>query len=162
MNKDELIDTLEDEREKFLELLEGFTEAQMQTPGVVGEWSMKDLLAHLVAWEGELVRLLWQTRQGEEPSSAQFGSEGVDAYNARIFAETKERSLERVMSDYAAVGKQLVRRIEAFSDAELNQVGLFPWLGKRSLWEWIESDSFGHEIEHTPDVLAWKEQQCTS
>ena len=40
----------------------------MIQPGVVGQWSLKDILVHLTLWEAELVTLLFQARQGQKPS----------------------------------------------------------------------------------------------
>ena len=61
MNKDEIFDYLEDEREKLLEAIDGLSEDAMEQPGVIGDWSVEDILSHLIAWETEVVRLLWQS-----------------------------------------------------------------------------------------------------
>jgi len=63
MTKDEILDALEDERENLIDAIEGLSDLDLLEAGVVEDWSIKDILAHLSAWEAELVKLLWQARQ---------------------------------------------------------------------------------------------------
>jgi hypothetical protein len=156
MNKDEISDALEDERENFLEAIDGLSAEQLQTSGVVGEWSVKDIMIHLSAWEAELVKLLWQARQGQKPTTLHFSQIDTDAINQQWFENYRSRSLERVIDDFEAVRKQTIRRLEAFSDDDLNQAQLFTWQGKQPLWEWIANDSFQHENEHAAQIREWR------
>lgn len=159
MTRDEILDALEDGREELIEAIEGLTDEQMQEPGVVGDWSIKDILFHLSMWEAELVRLLWQAAQGETPTSMHFTQVDVDQTNAAWALKSAERSLEQVFADFEAVRKQTVRRVMAFSDQDLADPQRYPWLDSRPLWEWIASDSFEHEREHTAEILAWRKAE---
>ncbi len=159
MTLDEILDALEDEREQLLDAIEGLGEEQMLEPGVMADWSVKDILHHLSMWEAELVRLLWQTSQGTAPTTVHFTQESVDSTNAAWHERGKTRPLANVLSDFAAVRKQTTRRVSAFSDKDLNDPQRFPWLKGYPLWEWVESDSFGHEAEHTAQILQWRSQQ---
>lgn len=156
MDKDAVMDALEDEREKFMEAIDGLTEAQMIEPGVSGDWSIKDILYHLSMWEAELVRLLWQASHGDKPTTAQIVGEPVDTVNAVWYAQGKDRPLERVLDDFAAVRKQTVRRVEALSDKDFDDPRRYPWLNERPLWDWIATDSFEHESEHAEQIRQWR------
>lgn len=159
MEKDEIIDKLEDEREKFLEAIDGLSDEAMQEPGVVGEWSVKDILAHLNAWEAELVKLLWQAGQGLKPSTVHFSDMSVDERNAEWFEGGRARPLELALSDFIAVRKQTIRRVEGFNDRQLNDPAHFAWSKNYPLWEWIENDSYGHEAEHTAQIMEWRTRE---
>jgi uncharacterized damage-inducible protein DinB len=50
-DKQELLDDLEAARAELLLAIKGLSEEQMLHPGVVGEWSVKDTLSHIVAWD---------------------------------------------------------------------------------------------------------------
>lgn len=156
MGKNELIQRLEESREQFLESLEGLTEEEMLAPGVCGDWSIKDVLIHLARWEAELVKLLWQASRGQRPTSVHFNGEEVDAINARWFSQSVERTLESALEDFHGVRNQAIRRVEAFSEKELNDTRRFTWLKDKPLWEWVENDSFGHEAEHGAEITAWR------
>lgn len=155
MKKSELLEALEKGREEFLDLLENLSEQELQQPNVVGDWSIKDILVHLSRWEAELVKLLYQAHQGTPPTTQHFSAPDVDAVNARWYSESRQRSLERALEDFHAVRTQTLRRVEAFSDQDLNDVRRYPWLDGKPLWEWIEGDSFGHEAEHGEQIRVW-------
>jgi len=156
MTKDEILDALEDEREKILDAIDGLNNAQMVEPGVAGEWSVKDILHHLSMWEAELVRLLWQAKQGDQPTTAQFSQQPVDQTNAAWYAQGKDRPLDRVLDDFAAVRKQTIKRVDAIPDAIFDNPHPYPWIKEKPFWEWIADDSFGHEVEHTEQIKQWR------
>jgi hypothetical protein len=162
MTRDEILDALEDSREKFLDAIEGLPDEAIEEPGVVGDWSVKDILSHLIAWEGEIVKLMWQARNGEKPTTLHFAHVDMDRANADFYTATKDRPLERVLADFAAVRKQTERRVEAFSDKDLNDPQRYPWLGETPLWQWIAGDSFEHEAEHAAEILAWRQEKGLS
>jgi hypothetical protein len=158
MKRSEIIARLESEREVFLEILETIPQDQWLTPGVVGNWSIKDILYHLSRWEAELIKLLWELRQGQKPTTLQFTQKDIDKSNQDFFLESRYRSLERILEDFHAIRNQTILRVEMFTDKELNDTGQFPWLKGRPLWEWIASDGFEHEMEHGSEIVAWAEK----
>jgi hypothetical protein len=159
MTQDEILDALEDERENFLEAIDGLSEEQLEEPGVVGDWSVKDTMYHLTLWEAELVKLLWQAAQGSQPTTAHFSKTPVDELNAAWSGQSKSRTLEQVIDDFAGVRKQTSRSLEAFKDNDLNDVKRYSWLKGHPLWVWIAEDSFKHEAEHTAQIRQWREAQ---
>jgi hypothetical protein len=152
MTKEELIDKLESSRENFLELVEDLDDAAMVEVSTVDQWTIKDILAHLARWEAELVKLLWQLRQGQRPTTAHFMGDSVDGTNARWKEDDRSRPLERVLTDFHGVRNQTLRRLEAFTDRELNDEKRYPWLNGKPLWQWVAADSFEHEAEHIASV----------
>jgi hypothetical protein len=158
MNKNDILIQLEESREKFLDALDGLPFDQWTIPGIEGEWSIKDILAHLSRWEAELVKLLWQTRQGQRPTTMQINQMNVDETNNIWFIESRTRSLEHVLDDFHLVRNQTILRVEGFSDKELADPKRYPWLDSRPLSEWIASDSFGHEAEHAPQIVEWRKK----
>jgi hypothetical protein len=156
MTKDEILDALEDERENLLDAIEGLSDEVMLEAGVVGDWSIKDILAHLSAWEAELVKLLWQASHGERPSGIYASGVPVDEVNTVWSQAARSRPLDRVIDDFISVRKQTIRRVEPFSDADLSDPQRYPWLKGNPLWEWIGSDSFKHESEHAAQIREWR------
>ena len=156
MNQQEVLEALEENRRDFLEALEGLDENALTVPGVVGTWSIKDVLYHLTMWESEMVKLLWQASQGQEPSTAQLSGEDPDALNSTWAIQGANRSLESVMEDFHAVGKQAIRRVSELQKEDFEDPERFNWLDGHPLWTWIAQDSFNHEKEHSEQILAWR------
>jgi hypothetical protein len=159
MNKEELLEALEEGREDFWEAIADLTDEDLEHPGCVGEWSVKDVLIHISRWEAELVKMLWQIKQGQHPSSQQFAKMPVDEINRLWVADYHQRPLEMALDDFESVRRQTIRRVETFSNAELTDPRRFSWLQDRPLYEWIAEDSFRHEREHAVQIRAWRDAQ---
>ena len=56
--KDELLAAMDQGYTTFELLLAPLSETQLTIPGVNGEWSIKDILAHLAAWQGRVAERL--------------------------------------------------------------------------------------------------------
>ena len=94
MKKSELLDWLREEYLKWEALLDRIGQTRMELPGVNGDWSMKDIVAHLTGWKRWLVIRLQEAQRGEleptPPWPANIQSE--DEINAWIY-ETYRASL---------------------------------------------------------------------
>ncbi|MBE0697468.1 MAG: ClbS/DfsB family four-helix bundle protein [Anaerolineaceae bacterium] len=160
MDKIELLEALEDERQELIEMLADVPDESMILPGVSGDWSIKDILIHLTHWEGQVVTLLFQTSHGmEKPSTVHFGKEKVDQLNQRWYEAGKARAFDLVWEDWIGVRKQTIRRVSEFSDQDLNDPQRYPWLKGTPLWQWIAADSYEHEEEHADTIREWLDQQ---
>ena len=159
MNKKEILEQLEIEQERFLDALEGLSDEDLERSGVIGEWSIKDILIHISRWEAELVKLLFQARQGQKPTSMHFTQVEVDRTNQVWFEESRLRPLRTALEDFHAVRNQTILRVEGFSERDLTDPNHYKWAGHRALVEWIASDSFEHEAEHRAQILAWRQEQ---
>ena len=159
MDKSEILKALEEGREKFLDAIEGLDEESLGQAGVVGEWSIKDILVHLSRWEAELVKLLWQAKQGSKPTSAHFSKLSVDELNDRWYQESRTRALKLVLDDFHGVRNQTIRRIEDLTERALTDLSYYPWLGGQPLTDWIAGDSFEHEAEHEAQIRDWRTEK---
>jgi hypothetical protein len=159
MNKTEIINALTESREIILEVIQDIPVREMETPGVIDDWSVKDILVHLTRWEAELVKLLWQMEQGSKPTTVHFDPASVDEINLIWFKASHERTLQLVMQDFLGVRSQTIRRVEALSENILNDPNFYPWLEKKAVWQWIADDSFEHEAEHLTQIRAWQRIQ---
>ena len=156
MKRAELLQQLRSSRDGLEALLEGLPDGARETPGAAGEWSVKDLLAHLAAWEAELVTAMAKLKQGTRSIYFDMSDEKVDEQNARIYADNRDRSWDRVMHDFNAVRPQVIRQTESFSQAELEAV-VSKKPGKR-LMDYILGETAEHLDDHLPELRAWVEK----
>jgi uncharacterized protein (TIGR03083 family) len=154
MTRDEILKALRASRAQVEAALTGLTDAQLIEPGVLGEWSVKDILSHLTAWEAEAVTVLAKVQRGRKPGKIPGEPAEVDALNAKWYKENRTRPLDRVLADFRGARAQMLRQVESFTDQDLTEPK--PWFGKRALVELIESETFEHEAEHLPHLLEWR------
>jgi hypothetical protein len=71
----------------------GLTEAHLLTPGVTGNWTGHEIIAHVTWWEEEALKHLLLVREGGRPTrySVEYG--GINAFNALMTAQRSRQSL---------------------------------------------------------------------
>ncbi len=157
MDRARLLKAMEQGREDFMKSLDGLSEDDLLAPDVTGLWSVKDILFHLTMWEAELVTLLWQALENQNPTTAHTSGETLDKTNASWTALGAGRSLAQVFEDFYNVRKQTIRRLNAFRNVDFENPTRYAWLSGRSLWEWVAEDTFRHDAEHAAEIRLWRE-----
>src|SRR5689334_22975669 len=120
-------------------LLAQLSVGQMNQPGAVGVWSVKDVLAHIAFWERYMVRILRASAHGETP---QLDAEDeTERRNASVVAQYYLRPLSTVIADWQAAREELLDELEALSSADLHDPNRFPWSEGRPLISRIADNS---------------------
>ena len=155
MSKTQLLSELQDEQAAWEALLSAIDEAHMTEPGVAGEWSIKDIVAHLTGWRQRSVSR-FQAALQHQPMPAPpwpLHLRTDDEINAWIFESNRDRPLSAVLQENRAVFQQLVDTLSAFPEAELMDPQRFEWLEGESL---SGAAFFAHfHEEHESDIRAW-------
>ncbi|MBM4424741.1 MAG: ClbS/DfsB family four-helix bundle protein [Chloroflexi bacterium] len=160
MDKSELLSSLEASRKNLLAALDGLSDDELTRPGAAGDWSVKDLLSHLTAWEAEMVAMLArEVRQGKKPKHADITGAKIQELNSQWHAEYKDRPLQRVRADFSDVRKQILRQVSALSDNDFADPNRYPWLKGRSFADWIRTYTSEHEAEHAEQIAHWREKR---
>jgi hypothetical protein len=160
MRKDELMSALEDSREELLAALEGISSEEVFAEDSEGEWTLKDLLAQLVMWEAETIKLHYQVRRGMPPATVHFKDSPADEQDRIWRAQTKDRALERVLADFYAIRGQTLRRLDDFNDRELNDPARFPWLRGKALSQIVEDTVLVRERELAEMIRVRRSRQA--
>ena len=95
MKKRQLFQKLEQAWTALKESYSGLSEAQLTESGVMGEWSVKDTLAHVTTWEEALKYLPLILTGGIPPRYIQSG--GIDAFNAQMAEQKWDMALPEVL-----------------------------------------------------------------
>jgi len=155
MDIDELFERMESSRLQLLELLELLPDDAYTMPGAMGDWTVADVLAHLVAWESELITCLMKLDQGKKPKRMLAAIADVDGYNESRYRENRDRDIERIFDDLQSVRVQLEEWLPSFSTKDLTDENRYEWSEGIALWQIIEANTFGHEAEHLPELEAF-------
>lgn len=149
MSAQELLALMAAGRARLLAAIDGLSPEEMVQPGAAGDWSVKDVLAHIAAWQSRLVRLLFQLSRNQKPQS---DGRDVDTINAEIYAQQKDRALDLVLADFHGVYEQVRLRVAALDDQALGRR-----IGPATLEEIIRSDTDEHDDEHAAQLAAWRQ-----
>ncbi len=135
----------------------------MLQPGAVGTWSVKDLLAHLTAWEG--LFLHWYTCGGKgcTPVTSPVGMSrtAIDALNQQIYTHNQHRHLEEILTELHAFYEQIMAVIEGIPETDMFTPGRFAWTGSLTLADYIAGNTCNHYAWGNRQVKKWiKAHSC--
>ncbi len=146
-HKDDLLRELRAGHEALAATLRALTLEQLTRPGVYaddnGEWTVKDILAHITWWEQSCFGWLGLPPAVQRSAIPQ-GLDGDDAINAAIFEGNRDRALDDVLASFERSFAALVGGIEAASEEQIDAprastpdgsaaLGAFPWQQLRAL-----------------------------
>lgn len=146
----ELLDGLAAARDEFLAAVADIDPALRTTPGLVGDWSARDLLAHVGYWSGHAAESLHRAEQGE---LHEFGRDdlSVDDRNDVVTRVARETDYATVASREQGAYEAFVARLTAVDPEALDDRDA----DGDTLEEIIAFDGADHYREHTLDIRAW-------
>ena len=148
MKKQSLLDTLDKAWQQFKESRLGLTETQLTQPGVIGEWSVKDVIGHVTTWEEEALKALPLILQGRKLPRYKDLYGGLNAFNALM--TEKKRSL--TLSDILKLSETTHQKLIAYiSNAPEEMFATETRFRRR-----IRLDTYSHYPEHTKAIQAWR------
>ncbi|MBN1309961.1 MAG: ClbS/DfsB family four-helix bundle protein [Anaerolineae bacterium] len=132
-----------DALEKFVETLPA---AQLTEPGAIGDWSVKDVLAHLYEWHQMFFRWYETSLRGETPAVPAEGYKWneLPALNQAIYEHYRDYLLDDVVSSLRASHQKTVGLIEELDEEILFKRGLYPWMNKNYLAAYLASNTGSH------------------
>lgn len=142
------------EQQLLLDTLRSCSDAQLNQKGVVGDWSAKNVLAHLAAWEQLVIETLPE-RLATRKRPAVFETIGADedGFNARVVAERENMSPPEQIYALENTRSQLVNYLRSLGDETLQRAHPFDgWNG--TLAEYILAAICEHEKEHCDAICA--------
>ncbi len=87
--REKLMQTIGERWDELLASVEGLSDENMLEPGVVGTWSVTDILAHVTTWEEEALKHLPEIAAGKPQQRYKDVYGGLDAFNALKFEENR-------------------------------------------------------------------------
>jgi hypothetical protein len=156
LNKSELLNWLQQENRQWQALLDQIGTTRMDQPGVNGDWSMKDLVAHMADWQPWLISRMQAAQRGEPeplpPWSPHLQTD--DEINAWIYERNRGRSVREVLDESHQVFQQLLAVIQDLpDDVVIEQEWRLVHLGDK---RFPAGEFFDHfHDDHEPNVRAW-------
>src|ERR1044071_6064725 len=152
MDKRQLLNQLDKSWAAIKESYAGLSDALMTEPGVTGDWSVKDILAHITTWEEEALKYLPLIIKGDRPPrySSMYG--GINAFNAQMTQQKRGLSLSDVLKQLDETHSRLIAYIQGTPEEQFTRETRF----RRRL----RLDTYGHCPKHARAIMQWRERSA--
>lgn len=147
MDRTELLTEVTAARSRFESILTQLDPTRMTEPELPGEWSLKDLLAHLGWWEHRAVEI-YQELVATGRSSRPMTPQELDAINAEIYNQFRTCSLEQILSYEREAYHAILHLLQIAPDADLFDPRRFAWMNGEPIVQLLLDNSTGHYEEH--------------
>ena len=160
-----LLDRIQSTRADFDAAIARLTEEQFTAVGADGDWSAKDVLAHVASWELSTVALLHhEPRHAAMGLEADASSMDIDTINQRLYEQHRDRPPGEVLGMAHEAHERAVAAISSLEDTDLQRP--FRDFSDEDLpnrdepvVNWIAADTYEHYQEHLPAIRAQASQE---
>lgn len=160
MGKAELLERLETARSEWEAALAAVPEESMEQSGVIGEWSVKDIIAHVSWSEIEALRVLQDHALVSSETDRLWAMEQDDR-NAEVYRQNRDRPLREVLAEARGLYPQLLEAVRGLTEEDLNDPARFPGMpADWQPWRIIAGNTYTHYEEHARNIRAWLDAQA--
>ena len=138
-------------RRSMLALVAGIPKDEVLRPRTLDQWSVKDVLGHLLSCDEETLRRVRLIERGRGDRIVWFESMAqADRFNARTVARTRRYGLAELLRRMARVRAELVEGLRRLPTGAFRDPShAYP------LVDWFPVSGWTHEQGHTSEVRHW-------
>jgi hypothetical protein len=151
VNRQQLLNRLDTAWAAFRASYAGLSSSQLTEPGVAGDWSVKDIIAHVTWWEEEALRHLPLILAGGRPPRYSVTYGGIDAFNAMMAERKRNLPLSDVLTQQNDTHQRLTDFIQGVSEDQFTRETRF----RRRL----RLDTYSHYPIHTNAIREWRQRR---
>ena len=120
---------LADARERLETVLEGLEQEVICSQPVLGDWTIKDILGHIVTWNREFRENIAMILQGQHPGYDHVisGKDNFKDWNQVHIAQNASLPLDQVLDDIEKDTQEARDLIRKLSPEDYRQRGVTPW-----------------------------------
>jgi hypothetical protein len=110
------------------------------------DWSVKDILAHLIDWEQRFIEWYKAGQKGEIPETPApgFTWRELPKLNQEWFERHKNETLEQVLERYEKSYQEILELVEGMTEKEIFEAKYYEWTGDSPLLPWISVNTSSH------------------
>lgn len=146
---------VDDEYANLRKAIDGLDAAALQRVWF-GEWSVKDIIAHILGWEREMAGALQRIARGEKPTPEGVDYSDSDAWNAKFSGVMKQQLPTTVIAEWGQVHQVYVKAAQAVPD---DRFGAAEDGRPKTANRLIETSGYGHFREHAAQINAWRQRE---
>ncbi|MEZ4677248.1 MAG: DinB family protein [Caldilineaceae bacterium] len=140
----------------LMDSISGLSEETIVATAVCGEWSIRDVLVHVLSWsEYEYAVLKQWPDTTHESLTPWLDGNGVDDINAALLAERATLNMIDVCDGLTTYHRRILRYFDKCSDEQLADSGDYGW-GEEGMLSGFLYGFALHEAEHAEDIWYYR------
>ena len=149
MDRLQLLKRLDRAWEAFKESYVGLSDSELLEPCVTGNWSAKDIIAHITWWEEEALKHLPLILAGGKPPRYSVAYGGIDAFNAQMTEQKRNLSLDEVLRQRDETHHRLNDFVQTVPEDQIV---------RETRFRRLRLDTYSHYPKHAEAIWKWREQ----
>lgn len=147
-NKADLLTAIDKERSTLETLLAGVSSEEMVMSDIVGTWSVKDVLCHLIEWQQMCLGWYRAGVNGEVPElpAPGFKWNQTPQLNQFIYEKHRERPLADVLEQFHDSHQEMLDLIHSLSNETLFTPSVYKWTNKNTFGTYVVSATCSHYL----------------
>ncbi len=155
VSRADLTERIEIASQALFSQISRISEIELEQPGALGDWSVKDIFIHINFWQGILLHQV-QAALSNEPVP-QHG-DNVDTLNAEAVSHGHHRPWKEVSQEFGNLAQEIVHIVQDLPEEDLCAAGRYWAIDQEPLWRSIASETCEHYAEHLDHIRAWRQQ----
>ena len=144
--KEQMLEEIDQERNALEEFLRSLTPDELVRPNILGPWSAKDVMAHLLEWEQMFLGWYKAGLRGKLPEKPAPGFKWnqLPELNQQIYEKYCDQSLQEVQRQFRASYRQIIKTLHGLPEEDLFTPKRFAWTEKHALLSFILPNTSSH------------------
>ncbi len=138
----ELIAELKSLQDEFIRIVQSLDKSIATKPGVCGEWSAREVVAHLSGWDKEVMRQFDLFLDGLDKAI----EHDIDEFNKQSVKEREHLSWNDTINELKKAHQQFYRKAKSIPEAEISNNDEYR--------DWMEVQ-IEHYIHHIKQLKEW-------
>lgn len=161
-NKAEALGMLQDEFQQWRNHLDNIEASKFVDPNVYGQWSAKDVVAHLWSWQQLSIARMEAGLENRLPEFTLWSDdfepenpEDVQKINSLMYEKFRDKSWADVYQDWQQGFQQFIELAEKVPEVDLLNPEKYEWLNGYALVDVLLGSYWHHREDHREPLLEW-------
>lgn len=155
--------TLRYAHKTLLDSTQDLSDADWDTPGVCGFWSVKQIIGHIVAWDSFFCEFVARHAGMDIPRPhiddfrAFDGND--DLFNEKYGTSASSKQKAELLAELEAVYARETEICEKIPAEAWHQTGVLRWAPEEDLEDYLLYAVYGHKYEHAAQIIVFRDSK---
>ena len=154
-NIPEIVEYVNFGRKSLLESIEGLSDDELSSVSIFGDWTIKDVLAHIIGWDYRIIDILPLIAAGRAEEIAQVD---VDQQNQQVVSAFADKSIAEVLAEIKSTHQQVLDILTSLDYTEIDR--RHERQGRViTIRSYVIDKMIDHERQHAVEIEQWRSEQ---